>query len=161
MKKRVVALFAALVSVFGFGLANSGSAVALTNPHSLLGYNGCGTPKGNSTANGTIVTLWECTGSNLQQWSYQDAHIVHSASGKCLTPQGNASGTNGTVLTLWTCDWSSTSPQRFVQATNPLRVYTQWGGKCITNKGGSLSNGTYLTLWTCASGNVPEQTWDA
>ncbi|MGA5069337.1 RICIN domain-containing protein [Streptomyces exfoliatus] len=128
----------------------------------------CATPQGNSTANGTIVTTWSCTGSNLQQWYWagpESQFLIHQASGKCLTPQGNASEVNGTVLTLWTCDFSYGSPQRFIEAASSgepgqgIRIYTKWGGKCITNYGGSFGNGVYLTLWSCAPDYPKEQYW--
>ncbi|MFJ4092840.1 RICIN domain-containing protein [Kitasatospora sp. NPDC089913] len=34
-----------------------------------------------------------------------------------------------------------------------------WGGKCITNKGGSMGDGAYLALWTCSNSRIPEQEW--
>ncbi|MFE2555801.1 ricin-type beta-trefoil lectin domain protein [Streptomyces sp. NPDC059352] len=49
-------------------------------------------PQGNSTANGTIITVWSCTGSDLQKWHWEGNLLVHDVSGKCMTPQGNASG---------------------------------------------------------------------
>lgn len=78
--------------------------------------------------------------------------LVHDASGKCLTPRGNASGTNGAVLTLWTCDFNSLeSPQRFDTGFDQYndRMRTLNGTKCITLKGNSRASGTWLTLWTC------------
>lgn len=162
--KRLFSLFTVLFAALSLGFVNAGTASAieynqLSNSY-YLGGQLCATPQGNSTANGTIVTTWGCTGSDLQQWTYRSGWIYHEVSGKCLTPKGNASAENGTVLTLWTCDWSTTSPQKFVNAVSTARIYTQWGGKCITNKGGYMGNGAYLTLWTCASGSVPEQTWN-
>ncbi|WP_425547791.1 RICIN domain-containing protein [Actinocorallia longicatena] len=57
-------------------------------------------------------------GSSLQQWEFTGdsrnpssvGHIKRIASGNCLTPSGNASGTNGAVLTLWTC--SGAAPEQ-------------------------------------------------
>lgn len=115
-------------------------------------------PQGNSTANGTIITVWSCTGSDLQKWHWEGNLLVHDVSGKCMTPQGNASGTNGAVLTLWTCNpYSFPSPQRFYYEGD--RIWTMHGTKCITNKGNSLSNGTWLTLWTCNSEWNYAQSW--
>lgn len=103
----------------------------------------CATPKGDDTANGTIVTVWHCIGSESQRWAFRDGRLVHKASGKCLTPQGDAEGTNGAVLTLWTCNGNAS--QLFQQdggaVTNRL-------GKAVTPKGDSLDDGTYLTLWS-------------
>ncbi|MFF3343229.1 RICIN domain-containing protein [Streptomyces flavidovirens] len=155
-------LLSAVLVMLSLGLMNAGTANAITYNQLRNGYYLgaplCATPYGMSTANGTIITTWSCTGHDLQQWTYRSGgYIVHEASGKCLTPQGNASGSNGAVLTLWTC--TQHTSQRFVDQSSPLRIFTQYGGKCITNKGGSMGDGVYLTLWACASGDVPEQTW--
>ncbi|MFB7383438.1 RICIN domain-containing protein [Kitasatospora purpeofusca] len=162
--RRLHSLLLTLCAVLGLAFANSGTASAITynqlRDGYYLGAPLCATPQGNSTANGTVVTTWSCTGSDLQQWTYRGGGwIYHEASGKCLTPRGNASAENGAVLTLWTCDWSYTSPQKFVVALDPMKIYTSWGGKCITNKGGSMGDGAYLTLWTCSNSRIPEQEW--
>ncbi|MFC9269043.1 RICIN domain-containing protein [Streptomyces zhihengii] len=118
----------------------------------------CATPKGNSTANGTIITTWTCTGSALQDWYWNGYDIVHSVSGKCLTPQGDASGKNGAVLTLWTC--TGALSQGWINDRNAgARIFTLNGGKCITPKGDSFANGTYLTIWTCDSWLPDTQYW--
>ncbi|KOU67459.1 hypothetical protein ADK55_03320 [Streptomyces sp. WM4235] len=67
--------------------------------------------KGNSTANGTVLTLWTCTGSNLQQWEVGDYSLARNRTtrwvgDKCVTNYGDSQA-NGTWMTLWTCsgDW--------------------------------------------------------
>ncbi|MFD8221750.1 RICIN domain-containing protein [Streptomyces sp. NPDC059697] len=121
----------------------------------------CATPQGNGTSNGTIVTVWECTGAAIQQWSYDGTYLKNVVSGKCLTPQGDASGTPGTVLTLWTC--TNAMSQRFVAEifTRHPQINTYYGGMCITDKGDSQAFGTYLTLWTCNSSYPDSQWWKA
>lgn len=111
----------------------------------------CATPKGDGTANGTIVTVWHCIGSESQRWSFQDGRLVNKASGKCLTPQGDAEDTNGAVLTLWTCN--SNSSQLFGQDGGTI---TNNLGKAVTPKGDSLTDGTYLTLWSKTGGDSQE-----
>ncbi|MCB5170347.1 ricin-type beta-trefoil lectin domain protein [Streptomyces bambusae] len=123
----------------------------------------CATPLGNSTANGTVITLWTCNGHYLQQWHWNGDKIVHMTSGKCLTPRGD-SYTNGTVLTLWPCtgadsqDWieSEAGPLPRLHAV----IRTQWhNDRCLTNKGGSFANGTWVTIWDCSFGEPGEQNW--
>ncbi|MFF9852643.1 RICIN domain-containing protein [Streptomyces litmocidini] len=157
IRKASSALFA-LVAVIGLSFTATSPAQAVGTTK-LYNVGNCATPQGNSTANGTIVTTWTCTGSDLQKWHWAGLFLVHDVSGKCLTPQGNASGTNGAVLTLWTCDFNNTggSPQRFYDEGD--RIWTMNGSKCITNKGNSLANGTWLTLWTCASDWNYAQSW--
>jgi hypothetical protein len=143
-----LATAASLVTMSG-GTASAAGTRLLNVPRGTHDY--CATPKGNSTANGTIVTTWDCTGSSLQQWTLTSGgYIKHVASGKCLTPQGDASGTNGAVLTLWTC--TNANSQKFMAYTTTdetPQLFTIFGSKCITNKGDDIANGVYLTLWTC------------
>ncbi|MEU3466108.1 RICIN domain-containing protein [Streptomyces sp. NPDC006733] len=153
--RKTSAVLLALLTVLGCGVLATGTAHAAGDR--LYNLGNCATPEGNSTANGAVITTWSCTGSNLQNWHWLNQRIVHDVSGKCLTPRGNAAGTNGAVLTLWTCDWSANSPQEFVGRSD--RTWTRYGGKCLTNKGGSLANGTWLTLWTCAADFNAGQAW--
>ncbi|WP_181383916.1 RICIN domain-containing protein [Streptomyces sp. NWU339] len=158
--RKISTLLMSLLAAISFTLVSSGTANAAASgilAQTVPGAGNCATPKGNSTANGTIITTWDCTGDPLQQWSIDNSgYIRHKKSGKCLTPSGNASGTNGAVLTLWTC--TNDSSQRFVDGWD--QIWTQYGGKCITNKGDNLGNGVYLTLWTCGSNPVPSsQRW--
>ncbi|CAM5265932.1 hypothetical protein GCM10010329_02980 [Streptomyces spiroverticillatus] len=114
----------------------------------------CLTPKGNGKANGTIVTLWTCTDTAPQRW-HRDSRdrLVNDASGKCLTPQGNAYNTNGAVLTLWTC--GTNDSQEWSSKTRTLLHAHSF--KAITPKGGSVANGVYATLWT--NNAYSYQTW--
>lgn len=158
--RKVAAVLLSLAAAASLSLVTSGTAsatpidgVLINDPNAITL---CATPKGGSTANGTIVTTWDCNGSSIQRWSYINGYLKNLTSGKCLTPSGGNSGTNGTELTLWTCN--NDSSQRFVE-DNDGSMYTQYGGKCITNKGGSMTRGVYLTLWTCASPIDQSQYW--
>ncbi|MFJ4013422.1 RICIN domain-containing protein [Streptomyces sp. NPDC090026] len=152
MIRKATSALIALLTMVGVSFLAANPAQAAGRTH-LWNMGNCATPQGNSTANGTVVTVWDCTGSDLQKWHWNGMFLVHDVSGKCLTPRGNASRTNGAVLTLWTCDFGSTSgsPQRFDTDFDQYsdRIRTLHGAKCITNKGNSLANGTWLTLWTC------------
>ncbi|MER6133733.1 RICIN domain-containing protein [Streptomyces sp. NPDC001815] len=103
----------------------------------------CATPQSDGTANGTVVTVWHCTGAESQRWAFVDGRLVHKASGKCLTPRGDAEGVDGAVLTLWTCNASAGS-QQFAPNGNTI---TNRLGKAVTPKDSSLADGTWLTLW--------------
>ncbi|MER8045335.1 RICIN domain-containing protein [Streptomyces sp. NPDC094032] len=120
----------------------------------------CATPLGNATANGTTVTVWPCTGSDLQRWRYDETNrfLVHQASGRCLTPKANASNTDGAVLTLWTCNPSS-DVQRFTPDPATGLLVNPYG-KALTPKANSLADGTVLTLWTKSTGAAGDvQDW--
>ncbi|MGW5659532.1 RICIN domain-containing protein [Streptomyces sp. NPDC003758] len=115
----------------------------------------CATPQGDGTANGTPVTVYHCTGAASQRWAYSGGRIVNQASGKCLTPQGDAAGTNGTLLTLWTCNTSASS--QLFSSLNGATVSS--AGLAITPKGNSLADGTWLTLWTQSNPTADVQKW--
>ncbi|MFJ9811483.1 RICIN domain-containing protein [Streptomyces sp. NPDC101158] len=129
----------------------------LTNPHRAGAV--CATPLGNATANGTVVTIWSCTGSDVQRWRYDAADhlLVHRASGRCLTPKANGANVDGAVLTLWTCNPSS-DVQRFAPDASGVLVNAY--GKAINPKANSMADGAVLTLWTKATGGTPSaQDW--
>ncbi|WP_371648324.1 MULTISPECIES: RICIN domain-containing protein [unclassified Streptomyces] len=160
--RKLSAVLTLLLTLLGISAISTSPASASVSSWGIFDntngwYHACATPQGNGTGNGTVITTWDCTGSDLQQWGWDRNHLVHKVSGKCLTPSGNGSDVNGAVLTLWTCDYSYGSPQEFV--SSQYNTYTVFGGKCITNKGGSLTNGTWLTLWSCAADNPQEQQW--
>lgn len=116
-------------------------------------YISCAAPFGGGGANGTYITLWDCSGAG--HWHWSGSYIVNDASGKCLTPQGGHSGTDGTQLTLWTC--GTDTSQYFVPFLSGHGIYTQLGDLCITPEGGKFAGGTNLTLWDCNSD--PSQDW--
>ncbi|MFI8423659.1 RICIN domain-containing protein [Streptomyces sp. NPDC085479] len=135
------------------GKADPGGSMWLAN-HNRPGFV-CATPQSNGTANGTPITVWPCSGSESQRWKYDNGLIVHKASGKCITPQGNASGTDGTLLTLWTCNPASDVQKFFTHANGTANAW----GKAITPKGNSLDSGVWLTLWTQGSPTPDVQEW--
>ncbi|MEU8530902.1 ricin-type beta-trefoil lectin domain protein [Streptomyces sp. NPDC048629] len=154
--RKLFATLTALVALLAAHLVTAAPAGATTmyNPEHV-----CATPKGGSTVNGTIITVWTCNGSALQEWDWNGSAIVHRASHKCLTPSGG-SGANGTVLTLWTCNGDLSQGW----AVTPKDVGYSWisslnGGGCITPYGGSLANGAYLTLWSCNPYEYSSQNW--
>ncbi|MFJ5551176.1 RICIN domain-containing protein [Streptomyces sp. NPDC093225] len=166
MRKSIIALFTAFLALITTQMTTAPEASAASWSVLKNDTSGkCATPQGNGTSNGTIITLWDCTGSTLQQWEVRATRggnqIINRASGKCLTPSGNGYSTDGAVLTLWTCDTSATNyPQLF--SFNQARTWTLYSGpdyRCLTNKGQTHANGTYLTLWRCASDYPSEQNW--
>ncbi|MCX5214641.1 RICIN domain-containing protein [Kitasatospora sp. NBC_00240] len=164
MRTRGIRAAATAAMLLGFTLPAASSAHAQPPGMPMLnvqpsGTNKCATPQGNSTANGTRITLWTCTGSDLQNWIWRGDRIVHETSGKCLTPEGDRIYSNGAVLTLWPC--TGAESQDFDQSVSDFfrEIKTSHSNKCLTNYGGNLGNGTWVTLWTCAGGEPAEQNW--
>ncbi|WP_307793140.1 RICIN domain-containing protein [Amycolatopsis sp. MtRt-6] len=102
---------------------------------------------GANSANGTAVQLYDCNGTNAQQWTAGTDGTL-KALGKCLdvTSAGTA---NGTTTQLWDCNgsgaqkWSANGSQNLVNTGS---------GKCLDATGNSSANGTRLQIWTCGSG---------
>lgn len=58
---------------------------------------------GGSAADGAVVQLYACNGTNAQKWTYTAAHdLTNVGANKCLDAKGNSSA-DGTRLQLWTC----------------------------------------------------------
>ncbi|MGH9887782.1 MAG: ricin-type beta-trefoil lectin domain protein, partial [bacterium] len=63
------------------------------------------------TTNGTRVQLWDCNGSDAQQWSVRSPGVlVNLRSGRCLDDPDNRQRV-GDPLQIWDCN--TTSAQRF------------------------------------------------
>jgi hypothetical protein len=102
------------------------------------------------TANGTPVQLYDCNGTNAQQWTAGGDGAIR-ALGKCLDVNA-ANAANGTLIQLWDCN--GTSAQQWSAGTDgTLRAL----GKCLDDPAGNTANGTQLIIWDCNGG--PNQQW--
>ncbi|MBE1576406.1 ricin-type beta-trefoil lectin domain protein [Amycolatopsis roodepoortensis] len=107
---------------------------------------------GANSANGTAVQLYDCNGSNAQQWSFQADGTVR-ALGKCLDVTGMSTA-DGAPLQLWDC--AGGPNQRW--AANAARDLVNSGsGKCLDTTGNSSANGTRLQIWSCTG--AANQKW--
>ncbi len=78
-----------------------GVATALIGP--VLGPAAkCLDVRGAGTADGTPVQIYQCNGTNAQQWGY-GADTTLRAQGKCLDIAGGGT-VNGSRVQLWTCN---------------------------------------------------------
>lgn len=117
----------------------------------ITGYGGkCVDVAGASSANGTVVDLYTCNGTNAQQWTSTSGTL--RALGKCLDV--NAAGTaNGSKVQLYDCN--GTGAQQWTasgsQLVNPA------SGKCLDATGPSSADGTPLQIWTCTG--AANQSW--
>jgi hypothetical protein len=114
----------------------------------VAGDNGakCVDDAGSSSANGTKVQMWDCTGGANQQWTVEPDGTIQ-ISGKCMDITG-ASTANGTLIELWTCNGGGNQQWRAQNGTltNPA------SGKCLDDPNSNTANGTQLILWTCNGG---------
>jgi type 1 glutamine amidotransferase len=134
------------VSFRNIRIRELGGTTPTTGP--IAGAGGkCVDVNGSSTADGTKIQLWTCSGGTNQQWT-RDGNTWRGL-GKCMT----ATGTNdGSVVQLSTCNGGT--GQNWTTGTNGSLVSA---GKCLDANGGSTANGTQLIIWTCHGGT--NQRW--
>ncbi|HET6708415.1 ricin-type beta-trefoil lectin domain protein [Amycolatopsis sp.] len=147
---KLTATFGALIAASAVVLA-PGVAQAATGPITGLGGK-CVDVAGESTTNGTAVQLYDCNGTNAQQWTTGSDGSLQ-ALGKCLdvTSAGTA---NGTRIQLWDCNGSNAQKWTANAAKNLVNAGS---GKCLDATGNSSANGTRLQIWTCAT--TANQQW--
>jgi cytochrome c len=130
----------------GVGTPGSGG----TGP--IVGLSGkCVDVNGASSADGTKIQLWTCTGGTNQQWTRTGT--TFQSLGKCMTVNGSGTA-DGTLVQLWTCTGAAGqnwAPQADGSLVNPN------SGKCLDANGASSADGTQLIIWTC-HGNT-NQRW--
>jgi beta-glucanase (GH16 family) len=105
-----------------------------------------------NNANGTPVQLYDCNGTNAQQWTVGTDGTVR-ALGKCLDVSGGGTA-NTTLIQLWDCN--GTGAQQWRPQTNGGLVNPQ-SGRCLDDPAGNTANGTQLIIWDCNGG--PNQQW--
>jgi glucosylceramidase len=131
---------------------NQGSGGGKTGPITGLGGK-CADVAGASSANGTAVQLYDCNGSNAQQWTAGSDGTL-KVLGKCLDVTGQST-TDGALLQLWDC--GGTANQRWA-ATAARDLVGAGSGKCVDATGNSSANGTRLQIWTCTG--AANQKWN-
>ncbi|MFI6779937.1 DUF5010 domain-containing protein [Micromonospora sp. NPDC050276] len=112
----------------------------------IVGYGGkCVHIAGGNPANGTAIQLYDCNGSDAQQWTVMADGTIRSL-GKCLDVA--AAGTsNGSKVQLYDCN--GTGAQKWQAGANNRLVNPQ-SGRCLDATGPSSANGTRLQIWDCA-----------
>jgi GH25 family lysozyme M1 (1,4-beta-N-acetylmuramidase) len=109
-----------------------------------------------STANGTPVNLWTCTGHANQNWTVVKDGTIRVL-GKCLDVVGEGKA-NGTKLQIWACN-SGDGGQLWQAGTDGQLVNPQ-SGKCLYVPVSKAVNGTQPVLWTCANVTTqPNEHW--
>ncbi|MEU0536449.1 ricin-type beta-trefoil lectin domain protein [Amycolatopsis tolypomycina] len=149
MKK--LAAFGALVAAASALVLAPGVAQAATGPITGIGGK-CVDIAGANNANGTAVQLYDCNGTNAQQWTVGSDGSLQ-ALGKCLDVI-SAGTANGTQIQLWDCNGSNAQKWTANAAKNLVNTGS---GKCLDATGNSSANGTRLQIWTCAT--TANQQW--
>ncbi|MBM0231434.1 ricin-type beta-trefoil lectin domain protein [Micromonospora sp. STR1_7] len=101
-----------------------------------------------TTANGTQVQLWDCSGGTNQRWGYTASKQLTVYGNKCLDASG-AGTANGTAVIIWDCH-GGLNQQWNVNANGT--VTNVQSGLCIDANGAATANGTKVILWSCNGG---------
>ncbi|MFD9687772.1 ricin-type beta-trefoil lectin domain protein [Kitasatospora sp. NPDC059088] len=132
------------------------STYAENSPITYTAQNGkCVDIAGASTANGTAVQLYDCNGSNAQNWTPKPDGSLR-ALGECLDATGRGTA-NGTPLQIWDC--GNSAPQQTFVPRPDGSLYNPASGRCVDLPGGTVTNTARLQLWDCNSS--PAQKWTA
>ncbi len=132
----------------------SGGGGGSTRVGAITGYGGkCVDVAAANSANGTAIQLYDCNGTNAQQWTVGTDGTLR-ALGKCMdvTAAGTA---NGTKVQLYDCN--GTGAQKWTYTSGRDLVNPQ-SGRCLDATGVSSANGTRLQIWDCTGG--ANQKWN-
>ncbi|AZM93769.1 hypothetical protein D1J60_35170 (plasmid) [Streptomyces sp. W1SF4] len=107
----------------------------------------CADDNTGGTADGNRIQIWDCNGSNPQQFEIRENGEVRIL-GKCVD-----AANHGTLVQLWTCN--GTGPQQWLpQADGSL--YNPMNNRCMDLPQGRTDNGVQLQLWEC-NGTNPQR----
>jgi hypothetical protein len=123
-------------------------------PSTVTGLDGlCMDVRGGAVNDGTPVQIYNCDGTNAQQWNVVAADNSLRSLGKCLDVAGGGTA-NGTLVDLYDCD--GTGAQVWVPQGNGELLNPQ-SGRCLDDPNFSTAPGTQLEVWDCNGG--ANQTW--
>ncbi|WP_433532237.1 glycoside hydrolase family protein [Micromonospora sp. CA-263727] len=151
-RRRLVRVVATLTcSAAVAGLAAEPSAMADVSAP-IVGVAGkCVDVQWSGTANGTTVWLWDCNGTNAQNWAGGGDRGTLRAFGKCLDVAGG-SHSDGARVQLWECN--GTEAQSWL--VDDGQLVNTGSGKCLDAFGGAAT-GTELQIRSCSG--TATQAW--
>jgi GH25 family lysozyme M1 (1,4-beta-N-acetylmuramidase) len=134
-------LYASGSTTFTWAIPAAGNSGFAGTIRQVGGTGKCLDDPSSSTANGTKVDLWSCTGKSNQSWTtVQDGTI--RVLGHCLAASGS-------TVVLWGCS-SSFLNQQWRAATDSELVNAA-SGLCLYYPNANAGNGAKPTMSTCAN----------
>ncbi|HEY6277733.1 MAG TPA: ricin-type beta-trefoil lectin domain protein [Streptosporangiaceae bacterium] len=106
-----------------------------------------------SGANGTQVSIADCTGQASQSWTPPASPVPSGVAGKCMDDRNNATS-NGNPIQSAACTTSSRQKWT-VMPDGTVRIH----GKCLDVSGLSSLDGAAIDLYTCSSARLASQQW--
>ncbi|HBF85847.1 MAG TPA: glucosylceramidase [Streptomyces sp.] len=107
----------------------------------------------NSSADGTPVQIWDCTGAANQRWTVGGDGSV-TVLGACLDVTSGSTA-DGAKVQLYTCNGSGAQRWTYNAATGD--VVNTAANKCLDVVDRSSANGARLQIWTCTG--AANQKW--
>ncbi|WP_440555624.1 lectin [Streptomyces sp. SCPE 10] len=134
-------------------LLTAGPAQAATG--TITGLAGkCLDVAGANSADGTPVQLYDCNGTNAQQWTVGSDGTIR-ALGKCLDVTGNSTA-DGAKVQLWSCTGGANQKWTVTAAHD---IVNPQANKCLDVTDNNSANGTRAQIWSCSGG--ANQKWNA
>ncbi|WP_280725350.1 ricin-type beta-trefoil lectin domain protein [Kitasatospora sp. MAA4] len=124
-------------------------------PHPIVSgvaANKCIDDNGASTVPGSVIQIYDCNGTNAQQWTV-NANGTLNVMGGCLD-NSNAVNSNGNLV-QWTNCTGNPAQQWIPRADSS--IYNPATGRCLDDPNGSTVNGTQLQIYDC--NGSPAQRW--
>jgi len=111
-----------------------------------VGAGQCLDVPGASTAEGTQLDIWDCSGANNQLWTNTSAKQLTVYGGAdCLDAYKNDTAP-GTAVDIWPCNGGTN--QEWAVNSNGTITSVQ-SGLCLDVTGASTKEGALLDIWTC------------
>jgi alpha-galactosidase len=130
------------------GGTTGGGSTSTTGALHAVGAGKCLDVPGSTTAAGTLVDIWSCSGGANQTWTRTTANQLTVYSGStqlCLDAYNNQTAP-GTKVEVWTCNGQAN--QQWL--LNPDGTITGLqSGLCLDVTAASTANGALAELWTC------------
>jgi len=134
---------------YGWGISNNagggGSGGSTTGVLRGSGSNRCLDVPNVSTANGSLLDIWDCNGGANQQWAYLSNGELQVYGSKCLDVPNHATAA-GTRVEIWDCN-GGTNQQWNLNSDGT--VVGRESGLCLDVTGAGTANGTAVEIWTC------------
>ncbi|WP_395296653.1 ricin-type beta-trefoil lectin domain protein [Kitasatospora hibisci] len=119
----------------------------------ITGYaDKCVDVKGASSSDRTPVQIYDCNGTNAQQWKIATDGTIRALN-KCLDVAGGNTA-NGTKVQLYSCNGTGAQQWR-VRADGS--ILNPQSGRCLDDLGFSTANGNQLGIWDC--NGAANQVW--
>ncbi|MCC5475582.1 lectin [Streptomyces barringtoniae] len=153
MARPLPAAVSVAVLALSTGLLTASPAQAATG--NITGLAGkCLDVAGANSADGTPVQLYDCNGTNAQQWTVGTDGTIR-ALGKCLDVTGNSTA-DGAKVQLWSCTGGANQKWTVTAAHD---IVNPQANKCLDVTDNNSANGTRTQIWSCSGG--ANQKWNA